>query len=650
MELSDLTAYAEEKYHIKEEFKWADFPGFSVLREPVSGKWVALLMRQWDSDSGTQLELCDLKCGEDTHLNAQFAPNLSSPFRMRGEKWAGIRFDKDTDREVVFRLFDKAMQSSTQLLFNFALDNDTTITSQTFTETPLPRPNPQQVAGNTIPEKIRQMARMYTNAVNNSFALKCKNFYLQGKFMEDYEDNFRWNYAFWCFLPTYHDLNLRQLRGYFTWRTHLRKGEFNRSPLPFTYLYIYELLNGIGTASPEEAFQKLEEFKTAYLDSEIGETTPLRNYPRWLFDFAVINALPVDNALKYVQPDKLATEQALGILRKPEAHSDEEVVASLLTFAPKNTADSPVFNIADNKGKHLFAETWRCASQFTESGKDLFTLCFGEPQTHAWYPLNNAVYWERRKLEDVEYVLNDYHRFHCHNGIWQETCFLQSSMDSNRIKAFLHETDRQLRKYLKAGSTLREKKVEAWVAPFVAAVIEADKLAAAEAARPKITIDLSGLAQIRLDALRTQNALLTEEDRKEEDAPVETTALVRAPRALCPEPPCNAAPAQPQTSTPPMRQQCALCAEPHCNAAHAPSQSVLLDELQRALLRLLLEGKSTKELLRENHLMPSIVTDTINEALFDEIGDNVLECEDDTISIIEDYREDITNLLGGNTL
>ena len=69
MELSDLTAYAEEKYHIKEEFKWADFPGFSVLREPVSGKWVALLMRQWDTDSGMQLEVCDLKCGEDTLLD-----------------------------------------------------------------------------------------------------------------------------------------------------------------------------------------------------------------------------------------------------------------------------------------------------------------------------------------------------------------------------------------------------------------------------------------------------------------------------------------------------------------------------------------------------------------------------------------------------
>jgi hypothetical protein len=43
--------------------------------------------------------------------------------------------------------------------------------------------------------------------------------------------------------------------------------------------------------------------------------------------------------------------------------------------------------------------------------------------------------------------------------------------------------------------------------------------------------------------------------------------------------------------------------------------------------------------------MASVVTDAINEALFDEIGDNVLECDGNTISLVEDYREDLTDLL-----
>ena len=48
--------------------------------------------------------------------------------------------------------------------------------------------------------------------------------------------------------------------------------------------------------------------------------------------------------------------------------------------------------------------------------------------------------------------------------------------------------------------------------------------------------------------------------------------------------------------------------------------------------------------------MPSIVADTINEALFDEIGDTVLSCEDDRLSLVEDYCDDLAQILGGNNL
>ena len=56
MNLAGLTTYAREKYHISEQHKWADFPGFSVLTDPATGKWAALLMRQWDSEAGEQIQ------------------------------------------------------------------------------------------------------------------------------------------------------------------------------------------------------------------------------------------------------------------------------------------------------------------------------------------------------------------------------------------------------------------------------------------------------------------------------------------------------------------------------------------------------------------------------------------------------------------
>ena len=49
MKLEELTAYAEEKYHISEEHKWMDFPGFSVLAslESAAEETEALVKKAW---------------------------------------------------------------------------------------------------------------------------------------------------------------------------------------------------------------------------------------------------------------------------------------------------------------------------------------------------------------------------------------------------------------------------------------------------------------------------------------------------------------------------------------------------------------------------------------------------------------------------
>lgn len=48
--------------------------------------------------------------------------------------------------------------------------------------------------------------------------------------------------------------------------------------------------------------------------------------------------------------------------------------------------------------------------------------------------------------------------------------------------------------------------------------------------------------------------------------------------------------------------------------------------------------------------MAAIVIDNINEKMFDEIGDNVVEFIDDAPILIEDYREDLEDMfLKGNS-
>ena len=99
MDLSELTAYAEKKYHIREEQKWDDFRSFSVLTDPETRKWVALMMRQWDYETGNELCRCDIKCGRQI-LTEIKEPYVTNAFRMRGEKWAGVIFDDRTEPEV----------------------------------------------------------------------------------------------------------------------------------------------------------------------------------------------------------------------------------------------------------------------------------------------------------------------------------------------------------------------------------------------------------------------------------------------------------------------------------------------------------------------------------------------------------------------
>lgn len=85
------------------------------------------------------------------------------------------------------------------------------------------------------------MRRLYEYG-SNSPSAKAENFYQQGKFMEDYEDDTPWNGVYRCCFPTYHDLNPPQLRGSFTWRTQVRRGVFR--PIAASFAYIYPYMNG----------------------------------------------------------------------------------------------------------------------------------------------------------------------------------------------------------------------------------------------------------------------------------------------------------------------------------------------------------------------------------------------------------------------
>lgn len=139
-----------------------------------------------------------------------------------------------------------------------------------------------------------------------------------------------------------------------------------------------------------------------------------------------------------------------------------------------------------------------------------------------------------------------------------------------------------------------------------------------EATRPKITLDISHLEQIRRDAQVTRDSLLTDE---ETDAAVESLEVQKANAPVW-----------------------VGDDQPSSEAVEDTHQA--LDPTHQQILLALLRRESVALALKTDHLMPSMVADTINRAFLDEIGDNVLECDGDTITLVEDYRDDLLEILG----
>lgn len=647
MELSELTAYAEEKFHIREQRKWADFPGFSVLADPGTGKWAALLMRQWDFDTGTEIQRCDIRCGRQV-LSEMKKPYLSLPYRMRGENWIGVRFDDGTDPEVVFRLFDRAVYSGHERGYTIVLDQNAGKDGGPY-RVEAPRENETVYrdvvlppmgrrpgrTGPLVPDRIRRMMKLYRRG-DGSFQEKCRNFYRQGKFMEDYEDDVPWNEEYRHYFPTYHDLNIRQLRGYFTWRAGVRKGNYTPIALSLAYLYLYELLNGIGTGSPEEALQKMEEFAAGFLDSGMGDPGMAKNLRRWMVEYGVIHNVSPELVRRYADPATVENDRFLEILRNPETSTDEEIFSALCGLGGRKLEESPVIQKDGEKGRRLFAAVWRQVSEtYSRDGRDFFASCFGERKVFSWYPLANAVYWEERPHPDADYVLDGCRSYCCRNGTWKEVRYDRLYFNRSLIQGLLHAADLGLRRYLKTGRYLRRNPQEDWAEACVEAVLEAERREEMEAAKPKIAIDFSGLEQIRRDAAFTRDSLLTEE---EEDWAERRPEEQGGPAEKLKEP------AGEQGG--PAGEPEELAGELGGSAAEPKLPG--LDGLHTRILLDLLEGKSPEAEMKAAHLMPSVAADRINEALFDEIGDNVLECDGDAITVVEDYREDILQMLGGD--
>lgn len=434
-------------------------------------------------------------------------------------------------------------------------------------------------------------ARMYQN--------RRSLFLNQAKLLEFYKDDYEGGYISHCYYPTYDLLSNRELRSYFAWRTKVRNGDIQPSCSSFAYLYLYELINGIGTGTPVEGLHKMDDFAAAYKEYE---SSLMNYYANWRKSYIIYYNLS-DSFLG--GEEREGEEAHMAVLDSAQEQTDDAIAAAVKQLAPGWLNRSKFYKTHQTDMDRVIVQVLRRMHQHysARSRRTFSEQLFGSRETHSVDLFCYAVFCDPLRHENSRYYITDSHYYECRNGYWTETsCFIDSHK-RRKLEDLMKTIDASLRVALNDGKPIKSPSQLKWVTKVieeeVAALLETQKQQ--EAAAKRVQIDYSALAQIRREAAITQDKLATEEEMEEE-----------APPAVQPPPP-----------------------QPEALPGDCP-----LDKTQYRLMQNLLYGGDTSWVQREGKMV-SVLLDSINEILYDTFQDAVIEDQ----QVVEDYIDELKEMV-----
>lgn len=358
-------------------------------------------------------------------------------------------------------------------------------------------------------------------------------FVSQAELAADYEDDLSYSGTFMHYFPTYRAMSDAQLRGYFTWRTHVRRGDVRRASLSFAFVYLYELINGIGVVDAASGFRELRRFCAAYrqIDDRIDRYARI-----WLDDYVIYHGLDVRLLGSYSKPlgetlhvgdagsssedVPLAYEDALLLLAREEGEegvpsaegavpateaaparrfspagavppaeeaapatgtgarmplSDERLAEVLSALASPQLTKSRLYRDDPAALQRVAAGTWLALSAYYRKHRKttLFRHFFGVKARYAYAMFRSAVFWERRPHPDVVYRASATRCYVCRNGRWQCEQFYRAGERSSELGRVLRAVDGRLRERLDYPHKLKEARVPKYLLAIIDKQIDA---------------------------------------------------------------------------------------------------------------------------------------------------------------------------------
>lgn len=610
MDSNQLFKYVYAKYGLKFEPIVSGSTDTYVLMSPIDSGYFAMLSRiNGENSNKNSVAVLDLKCG-DFASTIRDLPGFTDPMRIKGADWVGIVLTNNHNEQAIKKALDYAFKlamngqdvnvTNSQYLYIPGEKAETKYQAQ-----PIKQRMPQRMVNDEIPNKIRQMRELYDYSMLPSRSRE-KNFYVQGQFMADYEDEYKKHFSFKRFYPTYHDMNVGQLRSYFTWRTQIRKGKYQRTNASYAYVYLYELLNNIGVDNPQAGYDRLVDFEKNYVDElDLGIKAYLDD---WLKDYVIYYELGKEKIAQYFTQE-IEQDHNNEVLHYPQTYTAEELAD---VFAKKTTYWKSSKVIAQNKMifTQVLKYVWQELLDAKKYGIAYYSSFVAKPKVIERPIFKNSVFYKKAK-KPMTAQIDAVRKYYYKNGRWY--IHVEEALPKQRINlnTFLHEVDRLVREKLKLGRAIKSRFIDQAVLRAIERGIEIYQKQKEKAKIDQIKIDFSDLDKIRANASVTRDSLLTDEEKQLEQEEQREEVKKQDQEAK----------------------------------ASINQDDYGLDRDEIFLLMSLLQEKPWQDYVKEHHLMVSILADSINEKLFDEIGDNVIEFnQQDQPQIIEDYEEDLKEI------
>ncbi|MCD8197106.1 MAG: TerB N-terminal domain-containing protein [Lachnospiraceae bacterium] len=476
-------------------------------------------------------------------------------------------------------------------------------------------------AGSLPPKEYRKMWEL---AFGSPFSRNndAKIFYLQARYMEHFEDDCPYEREVLHYFPTYQSLSMAELRGYFTWRTRLRHGKLEKTSLSYAYLYIYELLHQIGSETKEEGLEALLWFYEQY-----GELDPgIRHYTeRWIADYAIYYDLPAELVKDYVNAD---FDAALVALRDCDTVDDETLFPAIMRLSSYHLERSKAFKKYPEELSQVLCGAYRRlnARYAGRYGRPYSQKLFGNPARVPYTPFRSAVFFGHERHAHYEYRVSPVQCYLCERNRWSLERGYFSSQRDRTLGVFVRAADRLVREAYGVKPPLKVGTETKTMIRFISEAIEEQKKNAA----PKVEFDLSKLSGIRRSSDAVGQRLMTEEERYVEAEPptlqAQNDAASSSSKAQVQ--------AEPASGQPGMQAQ-----------EGSASLTCILSGNELRFAQILLYGGDLQEFLLENHLMASVLAEAVNEQLYDEFADTVIEFDGNTPVLVEDYRDDLKGMI-----